>query len=74
MLSWLRVAHHGRQEFPVRQARPARQELLASQELHGRPALLRKPDHHTLHPHQMPQHSLTQTLLMSFEEAYGYYT
>jgi len=63
MLSWLRVAHHGRQEFPVRQARPARQELLASQELHGRPALLKKSDHHTLHPHQMPQHSLTQTLL-----------
>jgi len=52
-----------RQEFPVRQAHPARQELLSSQELHGRPVLLRKPDHHMLHPRQMPQHSLTQTPL-----------
>ena len=68
------MAHHSRQEFPVKQAHTARQELLASQELHGRPVLLRKPDHHTLHPHQMPQHSLTQTLLLSFEEAYRYYT
>ena len=61
--SWPRVAHHGRQEFPIRQAHLARQELPASQELHDRPVLLRKPDHHTLNPHQMPQHSLTQTPL-----------
>ena len=61
--SWPRVAHDGRQEFPVRQAHPARQELLASQELHARPVLLRKPDHHTLRPRQMPQLSLTQTPL-----------
>ena len=40
-----------------------RQELLASQELHGRPVLLRKLDHHMLHPRQMPQHSLSQRLL-----------
>lgn len=52
-----------RQEFPVKQAHPAKQELLSSQELHGRPVLLRKPDHHMLHPRQMPQHSLTQTPL-----------
>ena len=63
MHSWPRVAHHGRQELPVRQAHPARQELLASQELHGRPALLRTPDHHTLHPRQMLQLSITQTPL-----------
>ena len=40
-----------------------RQELLASQELHGRPVLLRKPDHHMLQPRQMTQHSLTHTPL-----------
>jgi len=50
-------------QFPIRQEHPTSQELPASQEFHDRPVLLRKPDHHMLHPHKMPQHSLTQTPL-----------
>ena len=53
----------GRHILPGRNFPPARQELPASQEFHDMPVLLRKLDHHTVHPHQMPQHSLTQIRL-----------